>query len=141
MGLAIKFAERRLRPYQRSDETITEYDIADVPPMGKSIPVVLTQRAIYFVNNLRSIRVPYQHIFDLQARGKQIVAFSTKSGNAFLIQIQGTPKGDMYHSIAVRLKEGVVKHQQLVEIPQGTVVAVCRRIEEDGGLRVDVAGE
>lgn len=131
-NLAIRKAERSLRPFMRADERIIEYDIANVQQIGRNVPVVLTNRAIYFTGGT-SIRVPYEHILDLQARGRLMIAFSTKSGNAFLIEIVGAPKGDLYETISHHL-EKAIEHQQLIEVPNGQVFAICRRIEEDGPL-------
>jgi hypothetical protein len=116
----------------RQDERIIEYDVANVQQIGPKIPVVLTNRAIYFTGRT-SIRVPYEHILELQARGNQIIAFSTKSGNAFLIEIVGPPKGDLYETISHHL-DRAIEHRQLIDVQGGQVYAVCRRVEEDGPL-------
>lgn len=131
-NLAIRRAERGLRPFMRPDERIIEYDIANVEQIGSRIPVVLTNRAVYFVDR-DAVRVPYEHILDLQAQGRALVAFATKSGNTFVVEVVGSPKGDFYETISHHLDK-VIRHQQLIGVPGGQVLAVCRRLEEDGKL-------
>ena len=128
-NVALRKAERNLRPFMRTDERIIEYDIAEVAQLGRNLPVVLSNRAVYFLSD-PAIRTPYAHILDLQARGPT-VAFSTQSGNSFLIQIVGPPKGDIYDTIAHHLDK-VIKHRQEIDVPGGTVTALCRQVEEDG---------
>ena len=112
----------------RSDERIIEYDIANVQQVGSKIPVVLTNRAVYFLAN-PAVRTPYAHILDLQARGP-IVAFATKSGNAFVVEILGPPKGDIYDTISHHLDE-LIRHREDVLVPGGYVLAICRSVAED----------
>lgn len=132
-NLAIRRAERNLHPFMRPDERIIEYDIADLAQFGRNIPVVLTNRAIYFVA-ATSVRVPYEHVMNVEANGPLLVGIATKSGNSYVIQIVGTPKGDLYSSINHYL-DRVIKHEEEVEVPNGSVRAICRREEEDGEPR------
>ena len=130
--IALKRVEGRFRPFMRADERMIEYDIADVNPVGRQIPVLLSSRAVY-MGTQTVVRVPYARILQLESRGPALVAMSTFSGKVFLINITGTPTGDIYRTISFYLDKAV-RHQQTVSVPGGQVHAACRQVDEDGSL-------
>jgi hypothetical protein len=134
-NLALRKAERSLRPFMMADERIIEYDIADVDPIGKQIPVVLSNRALYFLEQRseQGIRVPYANIMDVESKGNLLIGLATSTGNSYVIRVIGTPRGDIYETISHHLDQ-VIKHRQVVDVPGGQVEAWCRKLKEDGDL-------
>lgn len=130
-NVAMRKAERALRPFMRSDERLIEYDIANINPIGRRVPVILSNRAVYFQQGNQAIRIPYAEIVDVQALGLQMIAVATKSGNAYLLEIIGPPKGDLYDTITHHVDKSV-KAVHSIEVPGGSLSAMLRRIEEDG---------
>jgi len=126
---------RSLRPFMRRDEHLLEYDIADVGGIGYNIPVVLSGRAIYMPSAAiaATVRIPYEEIVSVEARGRNRIAFQTKTFNVYLIEIKGAPRGDIYQTITQHL-DNLARFDRWVTVAGGQVHATLRPLTEDGPL-------
>lgn len=131
-NMAIRRVGKNLRPFMRADERLVEYDICDIDPVGKKVPVVLSSRAIYLMAQGRTaVRVPYANVIDLRSQGTQMLSVVTSSGNSFVLSVIGAPKGDLYDTIAHHLDQ-LSRYVDTVNVPGGDVHVRCRPVKEDG---------
>lgn len=141
--MAMKKELRRLQPFFRSDEHFLETDVCelvmiadnktgDQTPVRSQVALTLTSRALYFRRIERNpdvVRIPYERVVDLVARGQQLIVVT--SLNAYMFSEMGRSMGgNKYDVLSARLK-ALENHSEVVAVPGGKVHAVNRKFDED----------
>ena len=135
---AMRSANKRLRPFMRSDERLIEYDVCDITPPADvrvdmlNVAVVLSDRAIYVLSKPDSVRFPYQEVMQVEGDSRMF-GWASSLGGTYLVTVRGRPKGNLCETIA-HLVEKQVAHHEEMRVGDEVVVAECRPRREDGPL-------